>query len=108
MGDLMRAGKLKHALMIEREVKAVDAAGYVTSTWMLIGTIRAELAQQATTEGATGYGEAGTAGLTFKTRYLTGLTTADRIRYLGRAYNLKSITDFGPRGGLELTVDALE
>lgn len=104
----MRSGKLKHALMIEREVKTVDAAGYETSAWSLIGTVRAELAQRATTEGTTGYGEAGTAGLTFKTRFFTGLTTADRIRYLGRPYNVKSIADFGPRGGLELTVEAIE
>lgn len=104
----MRAGKLKHALMIEREVKTIDAAGYETSAWTLIGTVRAELAQQNTTESATGYGEAGTTGMVFKTRFFTGLTTADRIRYLGHHYNLKSIADFGPRGGLELTVDALE
>lgn len=104
----MRAGKLNRVIFIEREVATTNNAGYSASAWTLVGTVRAELVQTAITETPTGYGEAGEIGTTFRTRYFNGLTTADRIRYLGRHYNVKSIAELGIRAGLEIKAEAIE
>lgn len=104
----MRAGKLSRVIFIEREIVTVNDAGYSASTWALVGTVRAELVQAAISETPTGYGEAGAIGTTFRTRYFNGLTTADRIRYLGRHYNVTGIAELGIRAGLEITAKAIE
>lgn len=38
----------------------------------------------------------------FRTRYLDGVTTADRVLFDGRTFNLREVVDAGRRGGLEL------
>ncbi|MDH6268270.1 head-tail adaptor [Rhizobium sp. SG_E_25_P2] len=104
----MQSGKRNRVIFIEREVSTINAAGYSESTWATVGTVRAEVARQSIDEAATGFGEAGTDRVTFRTKYFTGLTTADRIRFLGRAFNVKSILDLGVRDGLEITGEASE
>lgn len=104
----MRAGKLKSAIKIEREKATVNATGYKVSAWTIIATVRAERVQRSADEAATGYGEAETEGVIFRTRFFTGLTTADRIRHLGRVYNVKSIAELGIRAGLEIRAEAIE
>ena len=104
----MRAGKLNRVIFIEREITTVNDAGYPVPTWQLIGTVRAEVIQPTIDEAATGFGEAGSAGITFRTRYFSGLTTADRIRFLGRHYNVKAIAELGIRAGLEIKGEATE
>ena len=105
---MIRAGKLSRVILIEREIAATNEAGYSASTWTLVGTVRAELVQSAITETATGYGEAGAIGTTFRTRYFNGLTTADRICYLGRHYNVVGIAELGIRAGLEIKAEAIQ
>lgn len=104
----MRAGKLTSAIVIERKVASIDDAGYEVATWTDVGTVRAEVVQQITEEADTGYGEAGTVGTTFRTRYFNGLTTADRIRHRGRHFNVTAIAELGIRAGLEIKAEAIE
>lgn len=104
----MRAGNLNRVIFIEREVSTVNHAGYPVSVWTTVGTVRAEVIQPTINEAATGYGEAGTAGVMFRTRYVNGLTTADRIRFLGRHYNVRAIAELGIRAGLEIKGEAIE
>lgn len=98
----MTAGKLNRVIFIDRETTALNAAGYPVVTWSLIGTVRAEVVEHVTDEAGTGYGEAQTDGITFRTRYFSGLTTADRIRFLGRTYNVIGLAELGIRAGLEI------
>lgn len=104
----MRAGKLNRVIYVERKVADLDAAGYAVPVWSLVGTVRAEIINHAIDEAATDLGEAGTAGVTFQTRYFGGLTTADRIRFLGRHYNVTAIAEIGIRAGLEIKAQAIE
>lgn len=103
----MQAGKLTRVIMIEREISTVNAAGYPVSTWTTVGTVRAEVAQHAVDEAATGYGEGSTDAITFRTRYFTGLSPADRIRFFGRVYGVKGFTELGIRAGLEIRAEAI-
>jgi head-tail adaptor len=104
----MQAGKLSRVIFIERLVEVKNEFHSFVSTWATVGTVRAEVARQSIDEATTGFGEAGTDRVTFRTKYFTGLTTADRIRFLGRAFNVKSILDLGVRDGLEITGEASE
>ncbi len=98
----MRAGKLDRTISIERLSETVSASGAVSSAWTNIATVRAEIVQQSASEFLTGFGEAQDGTIIFRIRYLSGITTADRVSYGGAAYDLKEITEIGRRRGLEL------
>ncbi len=98
----MRAGKLDRNITIERQVETVAPSGSVSTAWTNIATIRAEVVRQSADETATGYGEAQTGSVTFRIRYMSGITTADRVTYDGITYGLKGILEIGRRHGLEL------
>ncbi|PRA89069.1 head-tail adaptor protein [Ochrobactrum sp. MYb29] len=98
----MRAGKLDRQITIERKTKTKTPTGGVVESWQELARMRAEIVQQTATEFFTGYGEAANGTIIFRTRYLGGITTADRVSYDGAAYNLKEIKELGRRRGLEL------
>ena len=104
----MTAGKRNRVIFIDRETTTVNPAGYPVSTWTNIGTVRAEVVQHAIDEAATDFGQEQTDSITLRTNYLSGLTTADRIRFLGRTYNVKGFTELGIRAGLEIKAVATE
>jgi len=98
----MRAGKLDRQITIERKTKTKTPTGSVVETWQEVTSLRAEIVQQTATEFFTGYGEAENGMIIFRTRYLGGITTADRVTYNGTAFNLKEIKEIGRRRGYEL------
>lgn len=100
----MRAGKLSHQIIIERETQTITAAGHVRKAWTQIASVRAEIKQASATEFLTGFGEADAGNVVFRVRWIPGveITTADRIRHGGKVYNLKGIVEIGRRLGLEL------
>lgn len=100
----MRAGKLDRAIVLQRSVETVSAAGTVTRTWSTIGELRAELVNLASVEVGAAFGEVETSSLVLRARYLGGLTTADRVVFGGNFYSIKSIAEIGRRRGLELRV----
>jgi head-tail adaptor len=104
----MTAGKRNRVIFIDRETSTPNAAGYPVSAWSIIGTVRAEVVQNIADEAATDLGQARTDSIVFRTVYLGGLKTADRIRFLGRTYNVKSFTEIGVRAGLEIKAEAIE
>lgn len=98
----MQAGKLNRTIILQREIETVRPSGAVVKTWTALATVRAEVVQQSATEFLTGYGEAEDGSVIFRVRYRPGITTADRVSYAGRVYDLKEITEIGRRCGLEL------
>jgi SPP1 family predicted phage head-tail adaptor len=98
----MQAGKLSSTITIQRQAETVLASGNVTKSWTDHATMRAEVVQQSATEYLTGYGEAEDGTIIFRVRYRPGITTADRVSYAGRVYDLKEIKELGRRRGLEL------
>jgi len=98
----MRAGKLDRRIELQRETKIVKPSGSVVMEWQTFSTIRAEVIQQSASEYLTGFGEAEANAIIFRTRYIAGITTSDRILYSGKPYDLKDVKEIGRHRGLEL------
>ncbi len=98
----MRAGKLDKRIELQRETQIVKPSGSVTKAWQTFTTVRAEIVQQSTSEYLTGFGEAETNAVIFRTRYVSDISTDDRIFYSGKPYDLKDIKEIGRRRGPEL------
>jgi len=103
----MRAGKLDRTITIDRVTEEIDNYGNPTSTWTTIATLRAQLIQASTEEFMRDYGASSETAIVFRTRYLGGITLADRVTYDGNAHNLIEIKEIGRRRGLELRTRAL-
>ncbi|NDW43662.1 phage head closure protein [Ruegeria sp. PrR005] len=99
---MIRAGKLDRQITIERKVETIAASGSVTSEWLQVATIRAELVQRSADEYLAGFGEAEAGGAVFRVRYLAGITTADRVTFDGVAYDIDEIAELGRKRALEL------
>lgn len=102
----MRAGKLNRVIFIERMTESLNENRTPVSTWANIATLRAEVLQHSVDEAEAGSGERDADAITLRTRFFSGLSTADRIRFMGRTYNVKGWTEIGIRHGLEITAVA--
>jgi SPP1 family predicted phage head-tail adaptor len=98
----MRAGNLDRIITIERVTTTVDDYGTPVEGWATVATLRAELIQSSAQEFIRAYGATTDTIAIFRTRFLDGVTTADRVTYASRAYDLKEIKEIGRREGLEL------
>lgn len=98
----MRAGKLDRTIIIERLTKTLNENRMPVFAWTNFATVRAEILQQSANEFLTGFGEAEAGAIIFRIRYLSGITTADRVTYAGTVYDLQEIKEIGRRRGLEL------
>lgn len=98
----MRAGKLDREITIQRFTSTVDDYGTPAQTWTDIATVRAQIVQQSTEEFIRGFGASDETAIIFRTRWLDGVTNADRISFDGVLHNLKEVMEIGRRKGLEL------
>lgn len=109
----MRAGNLDRTIVIQRRDTRVNDAGTVVDApgWADLASVRAELLAPAIVTGTAptafnavesdrAYGAAEEAVLTFRLRYLDGITTADRLQYAGSDYDITGTTEIGRRRGL--------
>lgn len=98
----MRAGKLDRTISIERKTETVHETGAVVTDWLAVATVRAEVVTHSADEFLTGFGEAENGNVIFRIRYLPGVTTAHRVTYDGKVYDLKEVIEVGRRRALEL------
>ena len=103
----MRSGKLDRVITVQRYTETVNEYGTPVFTWEDHATLRAQIVQQSTEEFiASGGGDEST--VIFRTRYLAGITNADRVRFGGIDHNIKEIKVIGRNRGMELrTVTAV-
>ncbi|TDK38607.1 head-tail adaptor protein [Rhizobium deserti] len=105
----MRAGKLDRTIRIDRfDAGAVNEYGTPAPTFSPLATLRAQLVQASTEEYLSGQGATAETVVIFRTRWLAGVTTADRVRHEGRAFNIKEVKEIGRRRGLELRCEVDE
>lgn len=105
----MRSGKLTELVAVERSSAVLNAAGTPVLSWAPVADLRAELVEDGAAEAIRqGGGARAEAVMVFRTRYLDGVTTADRLLWRGRALNLKAVTMIGRERGLELRAVAPE
>jgi SPP1 family predicted phage head-tail adaptor len=103
----VRAGPLDKVIVIERATNTVNADGVAVETWTTLATMRAQLIEGSADEFIRTQGAQSEIAVVFRTRFLDGVTLADRVTYSGRPYNLKQIKELGRRRGLELRAVAL-
>lgn len=97
----MRAGKLDRTIKIQGFTNTVNEYGTPVQDWTDKATLRAQIIQSSTEEFIKG-GAVDETVIVFRTRWLAGVTTADRIEYEGQAFNLKETKEIGRRKALEL------
>lgn len=98
----MRSGALREVITIQRPAETLNAYGTPELIWGDVATLRAELVRQEAEELIRSQGAVDEEMVVFRTRYLEGVTAADRVMWRGRAFNLKSVAELGRRRGLEL------
>lgn len=98
----MRAGRLDRVITVQRSVDAPGDYGETFLAWSNVATLRAGLVQASTTEYMAAYGAAPEEAVIFRTRFLDGITTDDRVVYEGRTHDIKELKEIGRRRGLEI------
>lgn len=98
----MRAGKLDRQIKIQSFSNTVDAHGTPVVTWNTVTNVRAEIVESSTEEYQRDYGEGSDTGVTFRIRWLSGVSVNHRVQYAGRNLNIREIKEIGRRRGLEL------
>lgn len=97
----MKSGKLIHVLKIQRAADGLNEAGTPVPAWTDLATLRAEKVEQGTTEFIRNYGAADETVAVFRTRFIPGVTNADRIVFAGAPFNIKEIVILGRNRGYE-------
>jgi SPP1 family predicted phage head-tail adaptor len=98
----MRAGKLDRVIIIQRGATVNGAGGVPVTTWSPIGTMRAQIVNGATEEFIRGPGASEETSITFRLRFLDGVTTENRVTFEGQAFDIKEIRELGRRRGLDI------
>ena len=97
----MRAGSLDSVIEIQRPVTALDLYGVPMMTWVLVAKMRAAVLDYALDDREGERGATSETAITFRTRYLAGVTLDHRVQYDGDAYTIKSIRELGRARGLD-------
>lgn len=98
----MRAGKMVHVIEIQQAAVSINDAGTPEKTWAKIATLRAELLEQSAEEFLRNAGDTTITALVFRTRFVAGVTTDNRVSFDGAAYDIEEIVPIGRRRGLEI------
>lgn len=98
----MNIGKLDRRITIQRKAESKDSSGGAVTTWKDLSKVWASKADQ----GGREFRAAGTllseTDSVVTIRHFTGLTTADRINYGGKNFDILSIGEIGRREGMIL------
>ena len=98
----MRAGRLDRTITVQRFTSAPDDFGTPVESWSDVATLRAEIVQASTSEFFRDEAPRDDTSIVFRTRFLSGVTNADRIDYGGRLFDITETKEIGRRRGLEL------
>jgi SPP1 family predicted phage head-tail adaptor len=99
----MRAGRLDSVIVIERAgAPVIDEDGIPRETWSDLMTLRAQIIQASTEEYIRSFGASDETVTVFRTRYVAGLTNADRLRFDNVIYDIKEFKEIGRGKGLEI------
>jgi head-tail adaptor len=100
----MRAGSLDRLITIERATFTVGVSGAVSTTWATFATLRAHRIDASTDDLAHASGAVTEATVTYRARFVDGITLDDRLVEGGEVFTIVSIKELGRRAGLELKV----
>jgi SPP1 family predicted phage head-tail adaptor len=98
----MRAGNLDRVIQIERRSTALDLYGVPIKVWTAFATMRAQVLQFATDDHESERGNTTDSKITFRMRWMDGLTLDNRVSYQGQAFVIRQIKEIGRRVGLDV------
>lgn len=91
------ASRLKQRITIEQPTESADGAGGTTRSWSTLATVWAELVPLRSGRGESLVNRQLTAEVTHRItiRYRADVTTAMRVSYGGRVFNIRKVTNVG-------------
>lgn len=98
----MRAGKLDRTIALCERTTAVNAAGAITETLVVVADVRAQVVAGSLTEAFAAFGSETTTPTTFRIRWRPDVTLDHVVTYQGRTFNVVEIVELGRRRGLDL------
>jgi len=101
----MRAGNLDRVITIESCITEIDYRGTVTNTWATFATMRAQKLENATDNREGTRGDTTDTTITFRMRWLDGVTLDRRVTYDGQPFKITRIKEIGRRVGLDITCE---
>ena len=93
----MRAGELRHVIVVQEATAARDASGGKTYTWATKATIRAAYEVLTGREYFAANQETGESTARFKCRYYPGITTDMRVSWGSRYFDIERVDNPGGR-----------
>lgn len=99
----MQAGKLDRVIEIQRPTTGLDLYGTPTETWATVATMRAQLLAFSTDDREGQRGSTTDTVITFRMRWLDGVTLENRVLYDGQAFKIVNKKELGRRVGLDLS-----
>ena len=103
----MRAGALRHQIVIQRYTATKDSVGAEVKSWLAFATLRASYEPLMGKELFAAQQEQASVTTRFRVRYCAGITPKMRVLFEGRLFNVESVID--PYGhGRELQLMCVE
>jgi SPP1 family predicted phage head-tail adaptor len=90
---MIRAGRLRHKILLQRKAMTTDDYGGPVETWTDFSTPWASVEPLSGRELANAQAVNAETTTKITMRYLAGVTAADRIIFEGRFYNIQSVID---------------
>ena len=94
----MRAGRLRHKVVIEQPTEAQGASGATTKTWSTFATTKASITPMTGSEGMAAKERQATVTHEIKIRWMDGIKTTMRVFYDSRYFYIKSSLIMNERG----------
>lgn len=101
----MQAGKLDRVIEIQRPTTTLDMSGTPTRSWTKVATMRAQLLAFSTDDREGQRGSTTDTVITFRTRWLDGVTLENSILYQSDRFKIVGIKEIGRRVGLDFTCE---
>lgn len=98
---MMRAGSLDRTIIVQRPTTTLDPYGVPATTWTTVATMRAQLRTYSKDDRDNTTDKT----LTFRCRWLDGVTLENHVSYQGEAFTIRKIVEIGRRVGLDLTCE---
>ena len=103
----MKSGRLRRVITLQKAGHTLDPFRVPVPGWVDFATLRAELVAEAAQEAVSADGASDLETLTFRTRFLPGVTNALRLTFRGEAFNLRRVSVIGNDAGLELLAERI-
>lgn len=103
----MLTGSFRHSIIVQHPAETTGAGGKVTTEWADIFRFRAALISSEMVEASADNGKRETLALVFRTHFRPGMSTADRLHYGGKPFNITKVVEIEQRRGLEIHCEAV-